>query len=382
MKDNVLIDNERGGCYFTVRTSESFENIRKDICDLENINSELLLLPSEISWGPGETYSFQIRHRRTLKDFLSNNDLTLINFYIIIEKINELINFTNDNKIDIRKISFDYNGIFIGLKPEHVNFTYIPGNNDNFSKCYELITLLVLHINYMQGSQEEEIIKKLLEILDSSRDNENIDDFSIHKLLECIKPYLPTSKKKITNVWIPFISFEIFSSVVLILILCNFRYNPINIFISVISICLIISISLILIPKKLINNKSLPIPHNKDELIKDNYMNKQNSPVIIGINKFKDTVLTLNKEIVNLGRDRTWSDLFIQNLNTTRKHAEIHEVEGKYFLKDLSSLNGSFLNGRKLKALSLTELKHGDLISLGDIENVVFKFENNFTANV
>ena len=386
LNDCLLINSERGGCHFIVRTPLSFDVIRQNLVNVENINSELLLMPSEVTWGPGETYSFYIRHRRTLKDYLSNNDFTLGDFATLINKMEELLNFTQENKINIKNISFDYNSIFIGIQLKQVSFIYIPGIEDviKFSNCYELISLLILHINYVLDSQEEEIIKKLLEILDVDRDKESFENFPIYELVECVKPYFTKSKLKIKlkNIWTPFIFFQIFAAILLISIFCNIKLNVSSVFLCIISFCLIVLGSLFLMPKRISITEAVTVDTKTNLAVKDTNELKKGIATIVGVNKFKDIIFDINKSIVCFGRDNIWADFYIRNLHVTRRHAELHEVEGQHFLKDLASLNGSFVNGKKIDSNSLQLLKAGDLVAFGDSKNNIFKYKNNLFKNV
>lgn len=51
----------------------------------------------------------------------------------------------------------------------------------------------------------------------------------------------------------------------------------------------------------------------------------------------------------------------------SRHHAKILKEEGKYFLVDTHSLNGTYLNGRKLSAHTKEEIKSGDRIDFADL---------------
>jgi len=57
------------------------------------------------------------------------------------------------------------------------------------------------------------------------------------------------------------------------------------------------------------------------------------------------------------------SDIKIQDLKASRKHAVITYYQNKFYIKDLNSKNGTYLNGRKIQ----TEvLNNGDEIRVGD----------------
>jgi DNA-binding NtrC family response regulator len=78
-----------------------------------------------------------------------------------------------------------------------------------------------------------------------------------------------------------------------------------------------------------------------------------------------DQSFALGAGPVRLGRDvRGQGDLMLQDLRASRSHAEIcwSDVHGRYWLRDLASRNGTYLNGVRV-AREL--LEPGDLIRLG-----------------
>ena len=60
------------------------------------------------------------------------------------------------------------------------------------------------------------------------------------------------------------------------------------------------------------------------------------------------------------------SDLFISSKLIGRKHAKISRIEGKFFLIDLDSLNGTFVNGKKID--TATMLKNGDVLCFSNFK--------------
>jgi len=55
----------------------------------------------------------------------------------------------------------------------------------------------------------------------------------------------------------------------------------------------------------------------------------------------------------------------VADASISRFHAEIkHELNSRYVIRDLESLNGVYVNGRKARTAILS---NGDLIELGDI---------------
>lgn len=69
---------------------------------------------------------------------------------------------------------------------------------------------------------------------------------------------------------------------------------------------------------------------------------------------------------VSIGRSGSNSIPFPGDLNVSRNHAIIHEMNGQFYLSDLGSRNGTVLNGRPVTAPTL--LNDGDLMVVGDHE--------------
>lgn len=71
--------------------------------------------------------------------------------------------------------------------------------------------------------------------------------------------------------------------------------------------------------------------------------------------------LTHQKE-VSMGRANV-NSIVLEDNSVSRSHAVIHELEGKYFVKDVGSRNGTFVNEKKIQ--EDFQLKQGDSIKVG-----------------
>lgn len=71
--------------------------------------------------------------------------------------------------------------------------------------------------------------------------------------------------------------------------------------------------------------------------------------------------LTHQKEI-SIGRANV-NSIVLEDNSVSRSHAVIHEVDGKYFAKDVGSRNGTFVNEKKIQ--EDFQLKQGDLVKVG-----------------
>jgi pSer/pThr/pTyr-binding forkhead associated (FHA) protein len=80
--------------------------------------------------------------------------------------------------------------------------------------------------------------------------------------------------------------------------------------------------------------------------------------------KFKDKVLKkieTDKPEITIGRSPN-SDIQIDNLVVSKRHARLMKNNGQYVVEDLKSTNGTFLNDEKV---SKSVLKHNDIVTIG-----------------
>lgn len=76
------------------------------------------------------------------------------------------------------------------------------------------------------------------------------------------------------------------------------------------------------------------------------------------------------KEITTIGRNKE-NDIIIMDKYISSFHCKITMDEGAYFLEDLESVNGTYLNSSRL--LDVAELKNGDRIGFGQVEFLFVK---------
>jgi sigma-B regulation protein RsbU (phosphoserine phosphatase) len=72
--------------------------------------------------------------------------------------------------------------------------------------------------------------------------------------------------------------------------------------------------------------------------------------------------VTFQKPVITLGRS-TRNDVCLEDILISRQHAEIREEHGVYWLADVGSANGTFLNGERLQAPARIQV--GDVIRMG-----------------
>lgn len=69
----------------------------------------------------------------------------------------------------------------------------------------------------------------------------------------------------------------------------------------------------------------------------------------------------LNSDLVTVGRNPE-SDIFLDDVTVSRKHAEFHRVGKSFSVVDSGSLNGTYVNGELAER---TDLVNGDSVQIG-----------------
>lgn len=73
----------------------------------------------------------------------------------------------------------------------------------------------------------------------------------------------------------------------------------------------------------------------------------------------------LNKDIYCIGSQKD-ADIIIRNETVSRLHARINKSDGVYYIEDLNSRNGTWVNGKLLHYMEKISLRDGDVIAFAD----------------
>ena len=93
-----------------------------------------------------------------------------------------------------------------------------------------------------------------------------------------------------------------------------------------------------------------------------------------------EPVVITDKNIITMGRNDPVSGInptldltqyHGAELGVSRFHAEISINEGRYYIKDMGSTNGTYVNGTKISPYKLTQIHHNDQIRLGHLSIVI-----------
>jgi pSer/pThr/pTyr-binding forkhead associated (FHA) protein len=82
------------------------------------------------------------------------------------------------------------------------------------------------------------------------------------------------------------------------------------------------------------------------------------------------TALTLSAALTRLGR-RAESEISLDDITVSRRHAEIERTAVGYTVRDAGSLNGTYVNGQRIEGS--VQLRHGDELQVGKFHLVFFQ---------
>jgi hypothetical protein len=88
------------------------------------------------------------------------------------------------------------------------------------------------------------------------------------------------------------------------------------------------------------------------------YSNRKDCMLMFGNKTFP----MVSKITLGRGSENT---VVINNSLASRRHAVIQKIKDVYFICDLKSTNGTFVNGKKINADKYVKLKPGDTITIG-----------------
>ena len=95
-------------------------------------------------------------------------------------------------------------------------------------------------------------------------------------------------------------------------------------------------------------------------------LSELNFPELMTVNG-QDSVL-IDKPIFIIGRNREVCDYVIEDRGVGRAHAQIRKVDSFYFIEDMDSRNGTFLNDEKISSNQQYKLNRNDKVTIANVE--------------
>lgn len=124
---------------------------------------------------------------------------------------------------------------------------------------------------------------------------------------------------------------------------------------------------------RILKDEMYEMPREKERIEQTQYLNNFPENEVLrlisvqaekGGTVFPD--ICLDREIVCVGKLKGEVDVILDSPTVSRMHARLERRDGKFFVKDLNSRNGTFHNGRRLAPQEQCEITVGDRISFAD----------------
>lgn len=92
--------------------------------------------------------------------------------------------------------------------------------------------------------------------------------------------------------------------------------------------------------------------------------------MLVSLQPEENINILLYKDETRIGKEERQADVCIAQDVISRVHARIQKEEGEYYIIDLDSTNGTYINGRKLIGTEKVKLQQGDHVSFANVEYI------------
>ncbi len=262
-------------------------------------------------------YTYNITSFIPIDIYFHTNDMSLeLQKTIIIKMIDSLV-CLEKYLLDIERVVLDKHFIYLDPNDLSIKFLYLPFSDykisiNKYSKDLFLSLFLSTDISYLSSNSK---IKKIISILQS-------DDFDLISFRSILFSLNITNEKQRKN--------------------------------------------------EKIKPKFLERFRKKKE---ETSYEEQNETVIASVEEkypsldFESKSVKINKESFLIGRSRKLSDYSMEEvLSLSRVHSQILKEDKKYFLIDINTKNGTFLNEMKLESQKKYRLRDGDKIKFATVK--------------
>ncbi len=370
---------------------------------------------------------YDVTNKTSIKEYLKGITLTKVQFITIVTNIANCLIGCKNYFLDEKKFLVSLDCLFIDKKDMKVYLVYCPfkmevventdlvyknivksliidflsfDENDSENVIQKTLTYLrkddfsmVEFKNYLDEFQEENInvvcdTGRIINKRENPIDNKIIDNKETVKKINKIQ----NNETKVSgnNVLILLLQLIVLGIIGLIAMIGSFGVVMITSIVFIIVIDLILVIFVLTrnsrFQKSKMRKNKLDTSFINNQQEKINPKNKTSKREIITEMSFDTELLddktayllskkagtveriAINKNIFKIGRMPGKVDYISDNIAVGKIHGEIRKNEDKYYVVDLNSRNGTYLNGNKLNSNDLYEIKNDDTIVFANSE--------------
>lgn len=308
----------------------------------------------------------------SLKNMIAKNKMSGKEIYNLVKGIQRLSENMKEYLLDINGILFDMDYIYIRLQTEQYGFCYYPEKTLGFQQ--ELKNLIGKLLEYIDYKDEEAVL-----IAYGMQQIVLNQDFTIQDLVQCAKSNIKGAKieQEELNIKLPVVE-----SIPREEMMVAERSQKGNYLLKKIK-------SIFVLKNKYIDEKQLEEDRTSSVYIKERQKSNAEGSLEkgkIAIHEGSDVVTTVILKSMKLkepreialtrfpcvvGKSKRKSDFCINNPAISRTHMRVTECVSGYFIEDLDSTNGTFVNGVRLRPHELKLINIGDQIRLANMDFIV-----------
>lgn len=363
---NITYQRNLRKSYMCIETTEDIIE-EHELLILQKYNVPKLLKTQVVIQDGKVQYWYEITGKQQLADYLGGRPIGTEILKKILFALEQTCEKLPEFLLKEERLCLEQEMLYVDLEEETVYFTYLPFGENSFPRTFENFMAEVLKkINH----QDSECIELAYHIYEKSRE-ENI---SIHELLEEVRKEDINERQEILIEEIEKKEnkqqeIEVQQEERKLKKILFDKIEMIQLEVKKYMESKVPKLS----PKSVILSKKektekMPEVYQTEVLCKHSE-EAEGKLIYQGENECTD--LVINKVEFFIGRNSDEVDGSIKTEGISRIHARIIQKEGAYYIEDLNSTNGTYLNGEFLEYHMSEELKRNDKVRFG-VEEYVF----------
>lgn len=340
-----FIENKYGS-YVVIKSTKGQELNRREV-ELINSNQIDGFLHMNVTEARDKfELEYELNGLLSLPDFLQDTMLSKRLFSIILKKVIEPLKRAEKMYLNKELIRFDVNQILIHPENWNVYYLYIPIQPFEVEGSLKETLLEIVRYARFDYSEGYEFVQEFIRIVNAGV------SFSAFELDEYIQS-ISVEKQKKEETIVHSKSVKVTNEQ---------QYNPI-----------IKEENKLREKERMASSSHHQISVNEDErgVVTVFRASKNVSPTTAWLeNKVDASKIFISQNPFRIGKSSHEADykLIDGHNSVSRKHADIIKEQGKYYIVDLGSTNGTFVNGRRIQPGEKEELKNDTLIGIAKVE--------------
>ncbi len=388
----MKIDRERTGWRITARCDETAAELRERMQEASE-KMPNMYVPSDLICESG-TYTFYIRNRQSLQTYLCEYGITIGEFVILAERTAELFAVSEKAGVSPYDFIFDYDCIFIEASFANTEFVYAPEPAETVRSCADMLALVSLYIR-TESEEAAEAVKSVILLLQEWEAGEHGagKSFPAGAVRELLAQWNEQAVPSLIGTWKPFAFFQAAALVLSVLLWLRVPFHKRGALVWVVWLLFMLCLDMMLIPgldlrrcmqggrgadirkqiRELFSSVSnyfikffkkkqmkavkkeariLPLQNTEQMHSASPAVQTQTAALRIpcltltGRRDFQHLSFSLpidcgRPQEFRIGRDASWAAVRIPHRMISRKHAMLHFKNGTWYLRDLSSTNGT-----------------------------------------